>query len=327
MKILQIGLGSMGKRRIRNFQYLGFNDIVGFDTRLDRIKEAKDLYHIDTVESLDLVDFDAITHVIVSTPPDAHVGYARLALERDKHVFVEASVVDDGYEELLKLSKSKNVLLAPSKTMRFDPLNVKVKQVLDSNQLGKKIFAQHHFGLYLPFWHPYESIKDFYVSKKATGAAREIVPFDLVYISWLVGKPEGEVAGLFSKTGVLDVDIDDIYSLQYKTKDGCHVQFSIDVVSKKPYRDTKIVCEHGSIEINTVKGELSIYSADKNTWELYNRAQLSETKSTEEMYVIEIRSFVNSTLGNEKWNFSLEDDWEVLKWLYSAESSMGKSDD
>ena len=302
MKVLQIGLGSMGKRRVRNLQYLGFRDIVGYDMREDRLEEASSLYNIDVVNNIESIDFKNITHIVVSTPPDKHSEYIQLALSHEKHVFIEASVVDDEYSELIEKSKNKNCLVAPSCTMRFDPLNQKVKEVLDSKILGKNIFLQHHFGLYLPYWHPYESIKDFYVSKRTTGAAREIVPFDLVYISWFIGKPQGRISGLITKTDNLDVDIDDIYSLQYQTEDKCHVQFTIDVVSKKAYRTTRIVCENGSIELDTVKGELSIFNANENKWQIYTRAQLSTTKSTEEMYVLEMQKFINSTLGKETWN-------------------------
>ena len=46
MKFLIIGLGSMGKRRVRNLQALGFADIAGFDTRDDRCAEVKVKYKI-----------------------------------------------------------------------------------------------------------------------------------------------------------------------------------------------------------------------------------------------------------------------------------------
>jgi len=321
MKILQIGLGSMGKRRIRNLQYLGHNNIIGFDFRKDRSEEAKRLYNIETVDNLNNIDLSNITHVSISTPPDKHIEYAIWAVENDKHVFIEASVVDDNYNDLLKLSKRKNVVIAPSCTMRFDPLNSKVKSILESKVLGKNIFLQHHFGLYLPYWHPYENIKDFYVSKRETGAAREIVPFDLVYISWFVGLPNDNISGLITKTNILDIDIDDIYSLQYKTEDNCHVQFTIDVVSKKAYRTTRIVCENGTIELDTVKGTLAVYYSIEDSWKIYNRAQLSSTKSTEEMYILEMEKFIQASQNEAKWPLSIEVDWSILKWLYAAEKN------
>ena len=46
-KILIVGLGSMGKRRIRNLQKLGYRQLIGFDLRDDRIIETKKKYIIE----------------------------------------------------------------------------------------------------------------------------------------------------------------------------------------------------------------------------------------------------------------------------------------
>ena len=46
MKVLVIGLGSMGKRRIRNLRALGLSEIAGFDPRVDRRQEASEKYSI-----------------------------------------------------------------------------------------------------------------------------------------------------------------------------------------------------------------------------------------------------------------------------------------
>ena len=42
MKCLVIGLGSMGKRRIRCLKALGYTDITGYDTRQDRREETRE---------------------------------------------------------------------------------------------------------------------------------------------------------------------------------------------------------------------------------------------------------------------------------------------
>ena len=81
MKAVQIGLGSMGKRRIRNLLSVGINDITGFDKREDRRREAEDKYQIKTSAELtaDLLSESDI--LIVSTPPDRHLEYLRLRSE------------------------------------------------------------------------------------------------------------------------------------------------------------------------------------------------------------------------------------------------------
>ena len=320
MKILQIGLGSMGKRRVRNLQYLGYRDIVAFDIREDRRQEAEVLYGVKTITSYDNVNWAELSHVIISTPPDQHADYAIHALRNGKHVFIEASVVDDGYAELTKLATESGSLLAPSCTMRFDPLNVLLKQWLDDKRIGGLLFAQHHFGLYLPKWHPYESIHDFYVSKRHTGAAREIVPFDLAYLSWLLGEPSS-ISATKIMTGVLDADIDDIYALTYRSDNCKLVQMTIDVVSQTAYRTTRIVGEKGNVELDTVKGTLSLFDSERGTWEHHTRQGLSETKSTEEMYIRELDCFIRASKGECNYSYSIEDDHKILGYLYAAERS------
>jgi len=186
------------------------------------------------------------------------------------------------------------------------------------------LYVNHHFGQYLPYWHPYEKITDFYVSNRETGAAREIIPFDFVYLSWLFGKPKS-VAAMISNTQTLGVDIDDIYSLLFRTDKGTQVNMTIDVVSKVSYRYTKIIAENGNIEIDNVKGTLSIFNGDEEKWQYFTSAQFAKTQSTEEMYVNEMECFANATKGNGKYPYSLKEDHEVLKFLYLAEQSQRES--
>lgn len=318
MKFLIIGLGSMGKRRIRNLHYLGHKNITGFDIRYDRLEESSNSYGISTLQSLTGIDLSSFTHVIISTPPDAHMEYAKKFHAEGKHVFIEASVVDDGYGELLQSIRDRKNILAPSCSMRFDPLNVQVKQWLDTGRIGRALFCQHHFGLYLPKWHPYEKMHDFYVSNRETGAAREIVPFDLVYLSWFFGLP-CDIRSLIDQTGRLDVDIDDIYSLIFKTPKCRVIQMTIDVVSQVPYRTTRVVGEKGNIELNTVVGDLALYESSDDRWTKTTRLKLSKTTSTEEMYVQELKCFLEATQGLRAYPYSLQDDQEILKQLYACE--------
>ena len=94
-KYLIIGLGSMGKRRIRCLKRMGISseNIIGIDVRDDRCKEAKEKYDISVVKDEKEVDFSEIEAVIVSLPPDRHFLGVEIAFKNRKPVFVEASVV------------------------------------------------------------------------------------------------------------------------------------------------------------------------------------------------------------------------------------------
>ncbi|MGE4497257.1 MAG: Gfo/Idh/MocA family protein [Deferribacterales bacterium] len=324
MKVLQIGCGSMGKRRIRNFQFHGVKDITVYDKREDRIKEAVERYGVTPAVSFNSINWDEVTHVSISTPPDLHMGYAIEAAKRNKHTFIEASVVDNRMDELMALKKNTDCVIAPSCTMRYDALVVKAKELIDSEALGEIIFANHYFGQYLPYWHPYEDIKDFYVSNYETGAAREIVPFDLVFLVWLLGRPS-QITALKKNSGTLGVNIDDIYSVLMNTDKGCQLHLTIDVLSKVSYRDTRIIGSKGNIEIDFVKGELRYFSSDTGSWKIFRRDSMKTTVSSEEMYVLEIKAFLEASAGGAPFPYTLEEDEEILSYLYAAEQAFSES--
>ncbi len=134
-RFLVVGLGSMGKRRIRNLQALGKKEIFGFDPRADRRDEARSKYGVtvfDSFEKATEADPDAL---IISTPPDRHAEYAVKACEIRRHAFVEASVSDAGeVENLRRLSAEQGVIVVPSCTMHFFPGPSAVRAALASGR-------------------------------------------------------------------------------------------------------------------------------------------------------------------------------------------------
>jgi len=123
MKYLVIGLGSMGKRRLRNLQVLGIEEVAGFDTSADRRQESQEKYGVTVFENLEaaIQEFDPQVFII-STPPDLHMHYAYYAYERGISCFIEASVVDaDKIKRLGENISGTAIVMAPSCTMRYYP--------------------------------------------------------------------------------------------------------------------------------------------------------------------------------------------------------------
>jgi predicted dehydrogenase len=97
-KIVVIGLGSMGKRRIRLIKemYPDFK-IIGIDGREDRRNEVKDLFDISCYASIPEVDV-AVDCAFVCTSPLSHSAIISECLEREWHVFTELNLVPDDYD-------------------------------------------------------------------------------------------------------------------------------------------------------------------------------------------------------------------------------------
>jgi len=111
----------MGKRRIRNLQYVRAGEIVGFDIRQDRNREATERYGIRTYPTFEDAMAQRPDAMLICTPPDLHVAYAMVAVRARIHFLTEASVVDDGYPALIAACRGLPIVAAPSCTMRFHP--------------------------------------------------------------------------------------------------------------------------------------------------------------------------------------------------------------
>ena len=149
MKFLVVGLGSMGKRRVRCLQSLGYTNIVGFDLREDRRNEAHEKYALETMDSLDNISLSSFDAFIISTPPDQHTPYAKLAIDYGKPAFIEASVILEDVKELKSYNKN-NTYLAPSCTLRFHPMIKDITSILREGKYGKITNFSYHSGQYLP---------------------------------------------------------------------------------------------------------------------------------------------------------------------------------
>jgi len=323
MKFLIVGLGSMGKRRIRCLYSIGYSDIIGYDIRSDRLEEASSKYKIKTINSIDEINLKEVDCIIISTPPDIHNYYIKLAISNKIPAFVEASVVLEGLEELNDLSRNKKVLIGPSCTMKFHPAIKDIAEIINSGKFGKVSNFSYHSGQYLPDWHPWEDVKDFYVSKKETGGCREIVPFELTWIVEIFGFPEN-IVGFYGHTIDVGADIDDTYvlSMDFKDKYGSML---VDVTSRYAIRSLIVNLEFGQIVWRWDENCVKLYDAKSSRWINYQLSQGISVEGynkniIENMYIDEIKAFISSIVKQSTYPNSLDEDIKVLKLLEKAEA-------
>jgi len=333
LRFLQIGLGSMGKRRIRNLHFNGEKDIVGFDIVPERMEEAKSKYGIQTISNLEELsekDFDAM---IISTSPEAHGDYIRKALKLKKHFFVEHPTNDDGYEDIFSAqggpasggkNKYSSVIMAPSCTLRFYTPIKMMKKILEEGRIGKILAFQYHMGQYLPDWHPWEDYRKVYFSQKETGACREMFPFELIWLNWLMGSRVVEVSGTINKISDLDMEADDIILARLRYENGVVGNVLIDVISRKPFRTLRILGSDGVLEWEKLESTIKLYDSKSKTSEIISVPKgHAETSyiNEEEMYNDEIKTFLDSIYKKVKYPFSFEENLLNLKTLFKIANS------
>lgn len=218
MRILQIGLGSMGKRRIRDLLALG-HEVVGLDIREDRQEEAKEKYGIEITPLITSVDT-----WIISVPPKDHYLYAEMAMEHIPFHFMEANAIPHPFE-------LKNSFI--SATWRFHPLITWIKDQNFTDVKSVKWYCQSD----IEKWHPNEDIKNFYVGEGDI-CLREMVCYECQALFWLFGQPKN-IESKIEKVGETCITKDKA-TLSFKTDKNIKVELLVDLVSKIPKREMHI---------------------------------------------------------------------------------------
>ena len=139
VRLAQVGIGQWGKNLLRNFAELA--DVTWLcDADPQRLAEFGARHpSARTTQQLDQVLADeSLDGVVVATPVPTHYELSKRALEAGKHVFVEKPPAMHGaeMEELCELAEERNLVLMPGHLLLYHPGVVKLKQLVDSGELG-----------------------------------------------------------------------------------------------------------------------------------------------------------------------------------------------
>lgn len=325
MKIIVFGLGSMGKRRVRCLQQLGHHAIVGYDIHAKRVEEAK-LHGIDATSDFTALPLSTADAYFICTPPDQHEAYIDYALMFKKPCFVEASVILGKLEKVCETARQEGIFIAPSCTLLFHPAIRLIQTIINNQQLGKVTNFSYHCGQYLPDWHPWESVKDFYVSNPLTGGCREIVPFELTWMTHCFGLPQQAVA-LHGETMDVGAKIDDTYAISLQFKQGFGV-ILVDVTSRYAIRHLILNFEQGQIQWRWDENCINLFEVATGQWEKRSfeptcgSAQGYNKNITEEMYLNEIEAFLKGIDNPQHYPNDLAKDIKILKLLNALEKEV-----
>ncbi|MCF4102168.1 Gfo/Idh/MocA family oxidoreductase [Gillisia sp. M10.2A] len=136
-----IGYGYWGPNLVRNFFAAnGCTVKMVADARPERLQQlAKVFPSIDAVNSAEDIIYDPkIDAVVIVTPVCTHFNLAKKALLEGKHVLIEkpmASSTEEA-EMLIDLAEQKGVLLMVDHTFLYTGAVQKMKQLVDSKELG-----------------------------------------------------------------------------------------------------------------------------------------------------------------------------------------------
>ncbi|MDW7671638.1 MAG: Gfo/Idh/MocA family oxidoreductase [Bacillota bacterium] len=324
MKVAVIGLGSMGKRRIRLIQKL--DDairIIGVDLSEERRMECENTYAIKTEERLEGLFKEEVDCVFVCTSPLSHSSIITQCLNRKMHVFTELNLVADDYDKNIALAKGHGRVLFLSSTFLYREEIMRIKSLLA--EAGCQVNYIYHVGQYLPDWHPWENYKDFFVGDNRSNGCREIFAIEMPWLVHVFGDIE-KVDAIKSRISGLEIGYNDNYITVLHHRSGHKGVLAVDVVSRKAVRNLEVYGEDVYLQWDGSSGGLRIYDFEMReeiVLRVYDEIDKLEHYSDsiiENAYMSEIVNFFNAIKGEEKPKYSFEEDQRILELIDRIES-------
>ncbi len=317
MKVVVIGLGSMGKRRIRLLkQYDRTLEIVGIDQSQERRTQAEEVFGIKTLGGLSFAEEGAFDCAFIATSPLSHSVLIKECILKNIHVFTEMNLVADGYDENIQLAKERDKVLFVSSTFLYrEEIQYINKKVKESRGLVNYVY---HIGQYLPDWHPWESYQDYFIGNRRTGGCREIFAIELPWLLDTFGNVKG-ISALKSKNTNLAIDYADNYIVSIEHESGAKGALIVDVVSRKAVRNLEIFSEDLYLGWNGSPEGLYYFDFCQkkdvyvNLYEKVDRREGYETFIVENGYLHEIEAFFRQVKEGILPKYDFEKDKKVLE--------------
>ena len=217
-----VGAGYWGKNLIRNASQCPAIKLVAVcDSDTTRRTSVLNAYPgVEGLDSIDkLLDRENIDAIAIATPVDTHATLTIAALNANKHVLVEkplASSVADG-EAMVATAKAMNRVLMVDHTFLYSPPIHKIKELVDSGELGEVYFVDSvriNLGL---FQHDVNVVWD-------------LAPHDLSIVDFLLQRPAKSVAA-FGSSHADQNGLEDVAYLNLDFGDGLVANFHVNWLS------------------------------------------------------------------------------------------------
>jgi predicted dehydrogenase len=190
MRFLIAGLGSVGRRHLRNLLSLGERDIILFRTGKSTLPEDE-LQGLPVEHDLDVALGRRPDAVIVANPTALHLDVAIPAAEAGCDLLIEKPV-SHSMERVADLQRAVErgggrVLIGYQ--YRFHPGLRQLKAWVDSAAIGSVVSATAEYGDFLPAWHPWEDHRLSYSARAELGGGAILTLSHTVdLLLWMFGK-------------------------------------------------------------------------------------------------------------------------------------------
>ena len=317
MKVLFVGLGSIGLRHLKNLYSLGLNDFIVFRYRKNsppgKIPDGLKLTEFTSYQ-------DALNQkpdiVVISNPSVYHFDYAMQAMSLGCNVYLEKPVSHniDNIDKMLALHKEKQVNVQVGCQLRMHPHLIKIKEWLISGDIGEIYSVSADVGEYLPGWHPWEDYRNSYAARDNQGGGVVLTLIhEIDYLYWLFQDIE-VLAATGGNLTELEMDVEDTVLILMRAENKIPIQLRMDYWRSPPVRTLNIVGNNA--EINWDYHAMTLeYCKRGDSPVIY---KLEQTWNRNDLFLGLMENFLLSIKNKTKTTSPLDDGVSVLKIAHSV---------
>ena len=306
MRILIVGLGSIGQRHAACLQKINGVEIAVLRTSKGTLKEKSGFTEFYNLE-------DALAYqpdgVVIANPTSLHVETALPFLQQGIKTLIEKPMAHTAADAQKLTGFSENLLVAYC--VRFLPLVNIIKEIAAEEKIYKISFKRSY---YLPKWHPYADYRTEYTAKKELGGGViRTLSHEIDLMLYLFGEPVS-TTGVTDKISPLEIDTDDFAFVTCKTKFGARINFELDFFSPKNVNIGEMFTEKGKYTWDMSEMLFTPYEETTAT-RLYG----AELFNIEKMYSNQMEDFIGFIKGSKSENATFASSKKVLEIIESVE--------
>ncbi len=268
MKFVIAGLGSIGRRHMRNLIAYGEKDLILYRTRKSTMPE-EDLAGYPVETDLMAALASRPEGVVVSNPTALHLDVAIPAALQGAALLLEKPISHnmDRVAELAGAVNKSGAKVLVGFQYRFHPNLCEAKRLIDEGAIGRPISFKVNWGEYLPGWHPWEDHRQSYAARQDLGGGVVLTlchPLD--YLRWLFG----EVEALWAFTATvpeLGTEVDAVAEIGLRLSGGVTGAVHLDYIQRPGSHTLEVSGTKGMLRWDNGTSLLKLYRAEENTWQ------------------------------------------------------------
>lgn len=312
LKICMIGLGSIGKRHVKNIMRVLDRRNIGYEIDALRSSRAALSDEIDGVIQERYYSVDALPDdydiMFITNPTSCHYETIRSVLGKTKHMFIEKPVFDSLAYDLSELPLQSGGVYYVACPLRHKSIMQYVKKELLPRE--KVISARVMSSSYLPAWRKGTDYRETYSARRdmGGGVTRDMI-HEWDYVWDLFGCP-AKIYHIQRHISGLEIDSDDIsvYMAEYPEM---LLEMHLDYIGQKTERYIQLFMDRKRIDVDLIKNVVIEYAGNE---------QISERCFPEEdCYINEMEYFMTCVEGKEENINTVKNAYRTLRTVLAEE--------